>query len=235
MRELTPEDLGTLVGKRPPQGPVVQRLRDSHHRVARLFASGMKATQVAHESGYSINRVVSLSNDPAFQELIAQYRDDVTQAFRQGIDEYARVATENMLKAERQIADKLDEADAEGELLPVRDLIAISRDAADRFGYGKRATQVNLNVDFAAQLDRAIKRSREPITIEAEASVPARSASLEGELRPGSGSPTIPRGVGNPQGSETSPPLARPGGNSLSSGEGKRSGLGEGKQPRGPA
>ena len=46
-------------------------------------------------------------------------------------------------------------------MLSIRELLSISRDAADRIGLSKRSIQTNVNVDWAAALDRAIARSRE--------------------------------------------------------------------------
>jgi hypothetical protein len=65
---------------------------------------------------------------------------------------------ENGLKAERKLADKLDDDD-ETEELSVRELISISRDSADRVGLSKRSVQTNISVDFAQMLDRAIART----------------------------------------------------------------------------
>jgi hypothetical protein len=64
----------------------------------------------------------------------------------------------NGFKAERKLADKLDDDD-ESEEMSVRELISIARDAADRVGLSKRAIQTNVSIDFASLLDRAIKRS----------------------------------------------------------------------------
>lgn len=158
IRELTRDDLALLRDKRQPH--IVQRLRDPHHLLARLISAGLGLQAAANRAGYSYNRASQLvNNDPAFKELLAQYRKDVHAQFLESVDEYAQLATGNMLKAERMLADKLEDADDAGESLPTRDLIAISRDAADRFGYGKKATNVNVNVDFAAQLERTIARS----------------------------------------------------------------------------
>jgi hypothetical protein len=55
-----------------------------------------------------------------------------------------------MNKAERQLEDHLDTADERDELLPVRELVAITTDRMDRFGYGKKSMNLNVNVDFAA-------------------------------------------------------------------------------------
>lgn len=149
----------------------LKRFKDPHHKAARLIASGVRPLErVAAMCGYAVSRIYTLNVDPAFQELVARYRPEVLDGFKEGVDDYYEVATSNMLKAERMLAEKLDGADEEGELLPTRDLIAISRDAADRFGYGKKQTNLNVNVDFAAQLEKAIKRSgKEPRTIDAKA------------------------------------------------------------------
>jgi hypothetical protein len=66
-----------------------------------------------------------------------------------------------MLKAERHIADQLDAADELGSVIPLRDLSRITADRMDRFGYGKHTTSTNINVGFAARLERAIQRSRQ--------------------------------------------------------------------------
>jgi len=146
---------------------VVKRFKDSHHMLARMFASGMRPGEVCLAAGYSNSRVSVFLADPAFQELIAQYREAVDHTWRQGIDNYHALATANMLVAERMLSDRLEAAEDEGVLPSVRELVMISADRADRFGFAKRTTQVNLNLDFAAQLDRAIARSG--VTIEGRA------------------------------------------------------------------
>lgn len=165
IRELTREDLARLREPRRVSNGAPARLRESHHRIARLAAAGLKNDVIAEQTGYSYNRICTLRGAPAMAELIANYRHMVDEAFAKSIDAYYEVATKNMLAAERMIADKLDEADETGDLPSFKELSLISRDAADRFGYGKKQTNVNVNVDFAAQLDRAIKRSGKVITI----------------------------------------------------------------------
>ena len=148
VKDLVISDLSEIMTARGPQ-PIVKTLRDSHHNVARFIALGLDNTAVAERTGYSYVRVATLVADPTFQELITYYRNLVTKLFLEEADDYMQMATSNMLKAERMIADKLDAADEEGETLTTRELIAISRDAADRFGYHKRQTQVNVNVELA--------------------------------------------------------------------------------------
>src|SRR6266705_2514035 len=61
---------------------------------------------------------------------------------------------------QRMLLEEYEELDERGERPPIRTMLAVNADYADRTGFGKRQTNVNINVDFAAQLDRAIKRSQ---------------------------------------------------------------------------
>jgi hypothetical protein len=163
LRSLARADLSALLEKRPQK--TLASLRDTHHRVARAVAAGLPNVEVAQACGYSINRIAMLKKDPAFQDLVAHYRALVTAEFIRSVDNYMEVATANMLKAEVMISDKIDEALEKNETLPMRDLIAIAGDRADRFGYGKTRQQLNVNVDFAAQLEAARRRSAQAKTV----------------------------------------------------------------------
>lgn len=134
----------------------MKRFRDSHHKIARLFASGLRPGEVAELAGYSLVRVSVLYADPAFQELLAGYRGIENDIARTRIEQYNDYILANGLKAEAKLADKLDDDDGD---LSVRELLSISRDAADRVGLSKRSIQTNINMDFASMLDKAIKRS----------------------------------------------------------------------------
>ena len=122
VRPLTREDLGSIVEKRPGLvgTSVVKRFRDPHHRVARLFALGLRIQEVADRSGYSYNRVFTLSQDPAFQQLIAKYREKVDASFVANADEFYDLATSNMRKAETMIAERLEKAEEEEIDLPLK-------------------------------------------------------------------------------------------------------------------
>lgn len=159
---LVAADLERLKEKRyVPSTP--QRLRDSHHMIARLAATGLRHHEIAERTGYSRVRVNDLLASPAMDELVAKYRLKVDESFIESADAYFELATSNMVAAERHIADAIADADEAGELIPIRTALAISRDAADRFGYGKKTQNLNINVDFAAQLERAIARSGKTI------------------------------------------------------------------------
>ncbi len=172
VRPLTREDLALVLDKRAdgegrPVVGAVRQFRDPHHQVARLFASGLRMNEVVERCGYSYQRVHTLSTDPAFQQLVAKYREKVDEAFVANADEFYGLATSNMRKAETMIAERLEKAEEEEIDLPLKTLVDISSDRMDRFGYGKRQTNLNVNADFASLLEKAIQRSGK--TIEATA------------------------------------------------------------------
>lgn len=155
---LTREDLELL---RQPRAKTTEpeRFRDAHHQVARLTAFGLSQAELSDRCGYSITRIQQLQGSPAFQQLVAVYRARVNDKFDAEADEYIKLATSNMMKAQRTIAEHFDKADEENELVPIRCALAVAADSADRLGYSRRQTNVNVNVDFAAQLESAIRRS----------------------------------------------------------------------------
>lgn len=158
-RVLSRADLTILSETRPTK--TLQSLRDSHHRVARAMAAGLPGVEISQLCGISQSRVSMYKNDPAFMELVAHYRGLITAEYVRSVDSFMEVATSNMLKAAVMIGDKLDDAIDKGEFLPTRDLLAIHDTGADRFGYGKMQKNLNVNVDFASQLEQARKRSRQ--------------------------------------------------------------------------
>lgn len=184
VRPMTKDDVALCLEKRPYAAGAVSRFRDPHHRVARLFAAGLRTAEVVERSGYSYQRVWTLSQDPAFQELIAKYRDKVDSAFVRNADEFYETATANMRKAERMIAEKLDRADEEELEIPLKTLVDISADRMDRFGYGKRQTNLNINADFASMLEKAIVRSGKTIEAVATATSPQSPSGPAPDLQP---------------------------------------------------
>ena len=175
LRELTRAEVQSV---RKSQIAPIQKFRDSHHRMARLFASGLRVKEVAELTGYSVSRVSLFHSNPAFQNLIAEKRKVEDEIARDKIAAYNDLILSNGFKAERKLADKLDDDD-ESEEMSVRELISIARDAADRVGLSKRSIQTNVSIDFAALLDRAIKRSSPP-SGDLKLIPPALSPSLDG-------------------------------------------------------
>lgn len=158
VRPLERADLAYLQQKSAK--PPIQNLRDSHHIVARLLASGLTHAEIARQSGRSIQSVHVLSVSPAMQELVAQYRSQDDDSWKASRDEYYDLIFSNGIKAARQIGDQLDMADdSPDNLIPINRLLAITADSSDRVGYSKKSTTLNVNVDFAAKLEAARRRS----------------------------------------------------------------------------
>jgi hypothetical protein len=143
--------------------------------MAQLFACGLRTREVAELTGYSLARVSVLRATPAFGDLVDQKRGLDEEVLKDGMQAYHQMILENGIKAERKIADKLDDDD-ETEEMSVRELISISRDSADRVGLSKRSVQTNVSVDFAQLLDRAIARTRTVKEIEVKALEPVLMA-----------------------------------------------------------
>ena len=207
VRELTVEEVRTM-----PRGRVPARttaLRDTHHLLARLIAMGLRSSEVAERSGYSLTAIGILKADPAFQELIANYREVVTTEFREATDEYFSMAASVRVSAIRLIKDRLD--GAEPEDIPLNQLTAIHADLADRTGYPKRRESINLNMDFAERLEAATKRSRAVKQIEGKVELSQSDSNGNAELPVG----------GSHQ------PAARPAGIPASDGAGEMAGASE--------
>lgn len=148
-------------------GKVVLKLRDSHHRIAMLFASGLRTSEVALESGYSLSYICNLRGDPAMCDLIAYYHDHKVEP------EYLRDITsfQGKLRRMREMAtdqaiEHLVESTESGEKLRLRELLSMIGESADRTGFGKHQIH-EVKHTFAAQLDKAIAQSSSVIELRA--------------------------------------------------------------------
>jgi hypothetical protein len=154
---------------------------------------GLRPREVQSQTGISTSRWVQLKTDPAFQELVSQYRKKVDEGFIDSATElYERVAA-NTLNAEILVSERLEMAmDGEADI-PLKTLLAISRDGADRVGLPKMkiAQNTNVNLDFAAMLEAAAKRSGRSNVIDA---VPTRAVSGSQGAKP----PSLPAIRPNP-------------------------------------
>jgi|SRR5579872_759921 len=151
---------------------IVAQFRESHHAVARMLAAGMTPSMIRQRTGRSQRSLSLLMADPTFQELIAYYTKRIEDKWEENMDSYLDLGMSNMIRAEAQIAERLEAAEENDEPIPLMTLDRISQGRADRFGYGKNQ-RIDVNVNFADKLDRAIERSK---TIEAQVSPSALPA-----------------------------------------------------------
>lgn len=179
VRELSADEVKHL---KRAKLPAFKRLRHAHHRLALLIATGMTGAEIAVITGYSENRIAMLKADPAFKELIATKLGLIEAASVDQIAEYNQLILTNGIKAEQLIADKLDSAlDAEDDDIPWAVLLKASRDAADRVGLAKRSVALNVNVDFASQLQKAVQRSRLKI-VDGTTAAPTTVVPMQGRV-----------------------------------------------------
>src|SRR6266436_275865 len=95
---------------RPPQNRP-KAMRETHHRLARMVAAGFRTEEILRLTGFSSTRLLQLRHDPAFQELVAAYKDKVDEAYVRGVDEFWETSTSNMLRAERKIENRNENLD----------------------------------------------------------------------------------------------------------------------------
>lgn len=116
VRPLTPGDLQEPKSKGVTT-PAVQKIRLSHHLIARLVAEGKKGVEIAAITGYSQSRVSLLQKDPAFAELVGYYAQQVQGKF---VDVHERLAA-LQADAVQELQDRLDA----GEKLTTFELMEI--------------------------------------------------------------------------------------------------------------
>lgn len=130
------------------------QIRASHHRMAELHAAGLTAAQISEVTGRSLTHVRNFPKVPANAQLIAE---KVEEAHREPddldpVNERIRLITRVGTLALAKLRDRLEDDTYE---MSDRMLLAIAADSADRTGLGRQSTQVNLNLDLGARLQKA--------------------------------------------------------------------------------
>lgn len=159
IRPLTESDYDVLAN--PPTKGIgtgeLKRLRTSHHQLARLLAEGHKPGECSAVTGYSPSRVSVLQNDPAMQELIAYYKEQVDAKY---LDVHERLAVLGG-SAIDEIKERMEEDPAS---IPTGQLLSIAEFAFDRSVAPPKpsavkgaaaalgAISVNLNFNTAPQI-----------------------------------------------------------------------------------
>jgi len=109
VREINEGDLQALASKNlGSEPPALKRITDRHHSLARLLAAGTPEAEAALITGYDISRVSILKNSPAFQELLALYRDESKREFVSVLDQMARVGRTALSLLEDRLEDAPD-------------------------------------------------------------------------------------------------------------------------------
>lgn len=154
-RELTVEDLKQpVVGVQTPQP--LNKLRDSHHALARTLATGISEYEASLVTGYSASRISILKNDPQFQQLMEFYRQSGTEL---AVDMRSRMFNLG-IDAIEELHDRLHTRPDDMSSALLKD---IAKDMADRTGHAPKATPsgnntVNINVNLTDRMNEARAR-----------------------------------------------------------------------------
>jgi hypothetical protein len=128
-RDLASADIAALDLPRGSAPKSLMRIHSSHHSLARCLATGMKPGQAALVTGYSPNRINSLSRDPAFTALVADYQNEAKSVFA----DLAERMNDLSLDAIEILHERLQD-NPEGFTIPV--LLDLVKTFADRTGHG---------------------------------------------------------------------------------------------------
>lgn len=121
------------------EAPSLVKLRQIHHEIARLLASGLSEADVAASTGYSLSRISILKSDPSFKELLAYYSARSEEVF---IDVRKRLA---MLGTDA-VAELQDRLDFKSDSLTNTQLIEITKATLDRAGFNPVAKTESVSV-----------------------------------------------------------------------------------------
>lgn len=155
VRELQASDLDLILSP-PAQGvktPFIQRIRHTHHALARLIASGKKDAEIHLITGYSASRISILKGDPAFKELIAYYSAQREDAFVDAQKRLADLGITTLEELEERITSE-PEKFSNGTLLELAKMCFDRSVAPAKTGQGAagggNAPPVRINVSFVA-------------------------------------------------------------------------------------
>jgi hypothetical protein len=140
VRELTTADLELLNTDRGVKPVSIQRLRDSHHALAKALARGMDNTEASVHTGYSISRISILRSDPAFSELVESYRQQQNLAEANVTERISTLKLDFLEELRSRLEEK-------PETFSNRETLDCFKELADRSGNGPtRSMNVNQTV-----------------------------------------------------------------------------------------
>lgn len=142
LRELSAGEAALRGGE---QVSPVKRLRQRHHTLARLLASGETPGNAAVLAGYCSSRVSILQNDPSFQELLTFYQGRLTI---EALDMKAKLGT----LAADVVSELQDRIEENPDGFKNTELTELLKASCDRIGLGPTSTVKSFNVNATSTL-----------------------------------------------------------------------------------
>jgi hypothetical protein len=132
--------------------PQLKQIKETHHNLARLLASGMKIGEAGLTAGFTGARVSVLLADPSFRELIAGYRATYSEIDEEEFRGARAIAAKVTTLSARMTLDELEAADMQENrgpdgkpIIPLRQLKEIAVDFGSVSSMPKQS--VNMQID----------------------------------------------------------------------------------------
>jgi hypothetical protein len=120
--------------------PILQRIRQVHHLMARHLAAGKSLIEVASIVNYTPQRVGDLTRDPNFAHLVAHYVDMLEDSQVDKMEKFKAMQMDIADLAQEEILSRLEDPKKISQL-PVAELRALSGSALDRVGLPSMSAQ----------------------------------------------------------------------------------------------
>src|SRR5215471_4682827 len=197
-RPLEPEDIAMLaLEPAPTKAPALKRIRDSHHALARIVASGVSNVEASNITGFDSTYISILKGDPTFNELLAFYKENEATIQAELRDRMVTMA----LDVGQELRDRVLHTP---ESIEFNDLRNLFKDLADRTGHGSSQT-INQNLNVADEMTYVQRRR----LLEALNAIESREGS--GEIIEGTASSAESQGSGFSREAEDLQPISERG------------------------
>ena len=151
-RQLEQSDLQLLSEPRGSEAPPIKKLRERHHALARVLASGTPPSEASLICNYSVSRISILLADPSFIELMNLYRDGAKERYFDGHTAMAELHLDSIEELRERLEDTPDTF-SHGQLME------LAKMTADRTGLGPSTkTEVDVKIGLADKLAAGRKR-----------------------------------------------------------------------------
>lgn len=148
VRDMTEADVEALSLPAPDtmKAPEIQKLTERHHALARLLASGTTEQECAMILGYDRSRISVIKSSPAFQELMALYREEVDLRFTSIFEHMSGLSRDALL----ELRDRLE---ANADKFTNSELRQLVTDLTDRSARGVEVDDLPTEIELIAPSD----------------------------------------------------------------------------------